>query len=72
MMIVAGPAVQRCGTAAGQIGQLLGPGDRSHVGTFRFGGRRIGERSHSPTPGVVRGLAANYTGRHCNSPRARK
>ena len=51
MMIVAGPAVQRCGTAAGQIGQLLGPGDRSHVGTFRFGGRRIGERPHSPTPG---------------------
>jgi hypothetical protein len=72
MMIVAGPAVQRCGTAAGQIGQLLGSGDRSHIGPLRSGGRRMGERPHSPTPGVVRCLAANYTGRHCNSPGARK
>jgi len=72
MMIVAGPAVQWCGTAAGQTGQLPGSGDRSHIGTFRSGGRQIGERPHSPTPGVVRCLAANYTGRHRNSPRARK
>ena len=72
MMIDAGPAVPRCGTAAGQIAQLPGSGDRSHIGTFRSGGRRIGERPHSPAPGVVRCLAANYTGRHCSSPRARK
>lgn len=72
MMIVAGPAVSAMpdgrwtdwpttgveGSLACRYVPLRGSADRG--------------KAAQPHAGVVRGLAANYTGGHCNSPRARK
>ena len=72
MMIVAGPAVSAMPDGRWTDWPTTGAGGSLACRYVRLRGSADRERPHSPTPGVVRGLAANYTGDHCNSPGARK